>query len=141
MDLTAEVDCETDEHDHHEARGDQPDADGAALVTYAAGHDRSRYESSGEVTVAVTVRDPGIPGTARSPRLRRQETVTSTDPGVPTGFAKSDESIETWTVMQSMSWFARLARAASSAPERASWLVRAIEAVRAPSAAADSTAP
>ena len=51
----AEVDGKTDEHDHHEACGDQPDADRASLVTDAAGHDRSRNESSGEVTVAVRV--------------------------------------------------------------------------------------
>jgi hypothetical protein len=95
MHLTAEVDGETNEHDHHETCGDQPDADRAALVTDAAGHDRSRNESSGEVTVAVTLRDPGTPGTARSARLSWHETVTSTDPDVPTGFAKSDESIET----------------------------------------------
>ena len=106
--LAAEVDGQADEEDHHEAGQGQPDGDGAALVVSAA--HRSRQVSIGLDMVARMTREPGTPGTARSERSRRQETVTSTEPGTPGCLLKSVVSTVTSTSEQPICWLAMLAR-------------------------------
>jgi hypothetical protein len=144
VDLPAEVDGQPDEDDHREAGGDQPDADRPPLPVSArwllSGHWRSRNVSTGELAVAVTVRVPGTPGTARSARLTTQRTVAVTVAGVPTGAAKPAVSTVTAVLTQLTCWLVRDEVAAERAVAPASVAVRAMEAVRAAWVAAESTA-
>lgn len=90
-------------------------------------------------TVSVIVRDPGMPGTARSESFTVQLTVAVTWAVVPIGAEKPLVSTWTLVVAHLMSWSSRLPMAAVRASAEA-WLdVRAMDAALAASLAAVST--
>ena len=93
--------------------------------------------SRGLSAVAVTVWDPGTPGTARSDRLTTQVTSAVMVAGVPAGEANPLVSTDTEEETQSRPCSASERVAAASAVELASGCVRAIEASRAAWLAAD----
>src|SRR5665647_1696522 len=97
------------------------------------------YVSSGLDIVSVIGRLAGRPGIPRLLRLRSQATVARTWAGVPTVVVNPVVSRVTVVVRQSSCRFARLCWAAVVASVRAAAWVRAMEAARAASLAADCT--
>src|SRR5450759_313482 len=89
--------------------------------------------------VAVIALVPGTPGNQRSDRLTWQVTLAVIFAGVPTGEAKPVVSTLTVVAVQFTCWLARLVAAAVSPAVWAPPWVRAMEADRAASAAADCT--
>src|SRR5450759_846027 len=89
--------------------------------------------------VAVIALVPGTPGNQRSDRLTWQVTLAVIFVGVPTGEANPVVSTLTVVTVQFRCWLARLVAAAASPAVWAPLWVRAMEAERAASAAADCT--
>src|SRR5665647_754353 len=144
VDLAAEVDGESHQDDHHQAGCGEPDAHRRPFPIPARtgcgdGHHRSRYVSRGLDMVAVMALLPGTPGSQRSDRLTSQVTVALIFPGVPTGEANPLVSTLTVVVAQFTCWLARLVAAVFPSVWAPPW-VRAMDAERAASAAADCTA-
>ena len=89
--------------------------------------------------MAVMTRVPGTPGRVRSAMSTTQLTVAVTEAGVPAGVSNPDVSTRTCWLAQRSCWSCRLRVAAARASRLAALWLRAIEADRADSAAADST--
>src|SRR5450631_371021 len=143
VDLSAEVDGKSHQDDHHQAGCGEPDAHRPPFPVPVStgcgdGHHRALYVSRGLDMVAVIALLPGTPG-IKSDRLTWQLTVAVIVAGVPTGEANPVVSTLTVVAVQFMCWLARLVAAAVSPAVWAPPWVRAMEAERAASAAADCT--